>query len=537
MNPKAYLIGGGIASLASAVYLIKDGNIAGKDIFIFEESGLLGGSLDAQGTAKTGYLARGGRIFSEEVYTCTLNLLSQIPVEKSLSRTLLDDFIEFNKGIKTKAKARLVRGRKIIDSSIILSLSVSDGTKLLEIMVLPEFYLGESKISDHFSPAFFETNFWLEWCTTLAFQPWHSTVEFKRYLLRFIQEFPRTNTMTGVRHTRYNQYESIVLPITNWLKNKGVNFILKSRVADLKFVKNGNKEQVKKIIYFQNEKSKKLSLGTDDLVFLTNGSMTTNSTFGRMKSAPVLNRETPRDSWALWKKIAKNRPHFGQPAIFCSQINKTKWESFTVTLGDKIFFNLMKIFSKNKPGTGGLTTITDSNWLLTIVIPPQPHFINQPEEIGVFWGYGLFPDKKGNYIDKKMSDCTGEEILIEVCSHFGFIKELPKILKTANCIPCLMPYITSQFMPRKEGDRPKVIPKGTKNFAFIGQFCELPHEIVFTVEQSVRTAMMAVYGLLNLKKEIPPIYHGQHNLGVLKKLLKMGFDFGLTKFIPNHKTK
>ena len=158
-DQKAYLVGGGIASLASAVYLIKDGNVAGKDIHIFEESGLLGGSLDAQGSAKTGYVARGGRIFSEEVYTCTLNLLSHIPLEKSLSRTLLDDFVEFNQGIKTNAKARLVSEQKVVDSSVVLGLSISDGTKLLEIMALPESFLGESKINDHFSPAFLKQIF------------------------------------------------------------------------------------------------------------------------------------------------------------------------------------------------------------------------------------------------------------------------------------------------------------------------------------------------------------------------------------------
>src|ERR1700712_5300752 len=57
-----------------------------------------------------------------------------------------------------------------------------------------------------------------------AFQPWHSAVEFKRYLHRFIQEFPRINSLAGVDRTPYNQYDSIILPIETYLKAQGVQF-------------------------------------------------------------------------------------------------------------------------------------------------------------------------------------------------------------------------------------------------------------------------------------------------------------------------
>jgi oleate hydratase len=532
-NQKAYLIGAGIASLASAVYLIKDGKFDGKNIYIFEEANKIGGSLDSIGTPESGYIARGGRMFSEEVYSCTYDLLSKIPINEKSQKTLLDDFIKFNKGIKTNAKARLVEKGKIVDSSV-FGMSISDSVKMIKILSLPESYLKDTKISDHFSPAFFETNFWFMWCTTFAFQPWSSVVEFKRYILRFIQELPRVNTMTGVRYTRYNQHDSVSIPITDWLKKNGVNFLMESRVSSLEFVKNGSKEQVEKIVYLKDGEQKEFILGMNDLVFFINGSMTTNSTFGSMTSAPTINREVSQDSWKIWKDISKNRPHFGNPSVFNSQIDKSKWESFSVTFRDQTFSDLMESFSKNKPGTGGLTTITDSNWLLTLVTPPQPHFVNQPDDINVFWGYCLYPDKKGDYVHKKMSECTGEEIMIEVCQHLGFSKDIPKILKSLVCIPCMMPYITSQFMPRKKGDRPKVIPAGTRNFAFIGQYCEIPDEVVFTVEQSVRSAIIAVYELLKIKKDIPRIYHGQYNPKSLEELLKTGINFGLKTLMPVH---
>jgi oleate hydratase len=82
--------------------------------------------------------------------------------------------------------------------------------------------------------------------------------------------------------------------------------------------------------------------------------------------------------------------------------------------------------------------------------------------------------------------------MIELLGHLRFGERKDLILKTPNCIPCMMPFITSQFMPRVMGDRPLVRPTGTAKFAFIGQFAEIPDDVVFTVEYSVRTAQTAV---------------------------------------------
>ncbi|MEO8662315.1 MAG: oleate hydratase, partial [Bryobacteraceae bacterium] len=225
-------------------------------------------------------------------------------------------------------------------------------------------------------------------------------------------------------------------------------------------------------------------------------------------------------SWALWETLTQTHPEFGRPSAFHSNVNDSKWLSFTTTLHDSAFFDLMENFTGNKAGTGGLVTLTDSNWLMSIVLAHQPHFINQPVNVQVFWGYGLFPDQKGNYVPKKMSECTGADIMVELCGHLRFDDHLSHILETSNCIPCMMPFITSQFMPRLMGDRPLVRPTGTTNLAFIGQFCEIPKEVVFTVEYSVRSAQTAVFSLLDLKKDVSPIYQGEHDIGVLLDSLK-----------------
>jgi oleate hydratase len=171
----------------------------------------------------------------------------------------------------------------------------------------------------------------------------------------------------------------------------------------------------------------------------------------------------------------------------------------------------MEALSGNKAGTGGLVTFKDSNWLMSVVLYHQPHFVDQPAGVQVFWGYALHPDRIGNFVAKPMSDCSGAEILQELCGHLNFDRTA---VAAATCIPCRLPYITSMFMPRAPGDRPAPVPKSSKNLAFVSQFVEIPEDVVFTVEYSVRVAQMAVYQLLAIDREIPPILHHDRSIRV-----------------------
>jgi oleate hydratase len=340
------------------------------------------------------------------------------------------------------------------------------------------------------------------WSTTFAFQPWHSAVEFRRYLHRFMLEFSRIETLAGVKRTIYNQYDSLVVPLHSWLQVQGVRFYTDCQVIDLDHKVNNDELIVTGIHSLRNGKRERISVENGDLVFLQNGSMADASSLGSMKSAPEKISKAESCGWTLWEKLAQGRPQFGRPAVFNSCIAQSCWESFTVTLRNPAFFEQMTQFSGNQPGSGGLVTLKDSNWLMSIVLAHQPHFPNQPKDVQVFWGYGLFPDRIGNYVAKPMADCNGEDILIELCGHLRFDIQ---ILDTANCIPCRLPYITSMFMPRSCGDRPLPVPRGSKNLGFISQFVEIPEDVVFTVEYSVRAAQMAVYELLGINRQIPPV--------------------------------
>lgn len=231
-----------------------------------------------------------------------------------------------------------------------------------------------------------------------------------------------------------------------------------------------------------------------------------------------------RDIVIMWQNIARSLHDAGRPSNFTDHVDQSKWVSFTVTLRDPTFFQLVQNLTDNLPGEGGLVTFPESNWLASIVLPHQPHFVHQPEGVEVFWGYGLFADKPGNFVDKPMSACTGREIFSEVLGHLRIKEEADFTLEKSTCIPCMMPFITSQFLPRGKGDRPPVRPERSKNLAYVGQFCELPDDVVFTVEYSIRSAQTAVYSLLGLARTPPPVYKAQYDPRVLLKAFRAFHD-------------
>ncbi|OKP86681.1 oleate hydratase [Paenibacillus helianthi] len=516
-SKKAYLVGGGIGSLSAAAFLIRDGHMPGRNIHILEQSAVYGGSMDGAGNAKDGYSARGGREI-EEHFECFMELFGFIPSLTNPDRTVLEEFRELNLAEPIESHCRLVEkaGQKADFSS--LGLSTAHALQLGKLVMVTEEKLGAVTIEQFFDPSFLDTNFWYFWRSMFAFENWHSVVEVKRYMERFMHLISGMNQLKGILHTEYNQFDSLILPLMKWLESEGVHFDKGHQVTDLDVDFTGGEKTVTAIHVRVNGTPKTISTSRSDLVMVTNGSMTENSTLGDMDHPAVLNRSvTERGCWSLWEKLAAKSPDFGHPEVFCGDIDKTKWLSFTMTFtDDEIVFPYLLELTGDLPGMGGVVTIKDSNWMMSWTAPKQPHFINQPENVKVLWAYGLFPDAEGNYIKKKMSDCTGRELLEELCYHIGLKDRIPEILEhTTNVIPCMMPYITSQFMPRVAGDRPQVVPQGSTNLAFLGQFAEVPDDCVFTVEYSVRSAMMAVYSLLALEKEVIPVHPSKFDVRVL----------------------
>ena len=523
-NPKdarVYLIGSGIASLASAAYLIKDAGVPGGNIHILEQDEIPGGALDGAGDAENGFIIRGGRMH-EEHYVCYWDLLSNIPSYDDPSVSVKDESFEFNARYVSHAQARLLKAGERMDVSS-FGLSLADQADLLKLMFSSEKSLDNIRIQDWFKDEFFTTNYWYLWTSMFAFQKWSSVAEMRRYMKRFIHLLDGMPRLGGVMRTKYDQYHSVVVPLMRYLEGFGVHFDTRTQVVDIDFALSVDAKTATAIHIINDTGSEeKTDLGERDYVFITNGSITESTDYGSWTKPPVLKDKASSGAWMLWEKIARKDKAFGNPGVFSDHIDLQKWYSFTATIKDDTFHDYMEDFSGNLSGTGGLVTMTDSSWLMSIVIARQPHFPNQPKDVKVFWGYALYPDNEGDYVKKKMSECNGEEILEELWYQLK-VQYLMKPIVDAgkvNCIPVAMPFIDSLFMPRAKGDRPDVLPQGATNFAFLGQFAEVPKDCVFTVEYSVRCAQTAVYGLFETDKEVQPVYDSIHNPSVLINAMK-----------------
>ncbi|WP_029505155.1 oleate hydratase [Lachnoclostridium phytofermentans] len=520
-----YFIGGGLGSLAGAAYLIRDCRMSGERIHIIEALPVLGGSNDGAGDDHAGFVCRGGRMLNEETYENFWELFQSIPSLEMPGRSVTEEILNFDHLHPTHAMARLInKDGKILD---VRSMGFHRKDRLLlgKLMLMPESKLDDMTIEGWFkeSKHFFTTNFWYMWQTTFAFQKWSSLLEFKRYMERMIFEFSRIETLEGVTRTRYNQYESVILPIKSYLEKRGVDFSINAVVEDIDFA-DGEKITATKIHTRRDGIKEEISLKTKDLCILTNGCMTDNATLGGLHTPPKVDFSAPL-SGKLWSRIANKKPGLGNPEPFFDHPYDTNWESFTVTLKGNILLRKIEQFSGNIPGSGALMTMKDSSWLMSIVVAAQPHFKSQPMDTTIFWGYGLYTDRIGDYVKKPMRECTGEEILIELLHHLHFETEEKRILKDViNVIPCMMPYIDAQFQPRKMKDRPYVVPKNSTNFAMVSQFVEIPEDMVFTEEYSVRAARIAVYTLMKYKeKKICPVTPYKKQPKVLWKALRTAY--------------
>jgi len=508
----AYFVGSGLASLAAAVFLIRDGQMRGEKIRIFEELSLPGGSLDGIHQPQRGFIIRGGREM-ENHFECLWDLFRSIPSLDVKDASVLDEFYWLNKKDPNSSymRATMNRGKSAhTDGKFTLTDKATE--EMVKLFMTSEEQLNDKRISDVFTEDFFQSNFWLYWRTMFAFEEWHSAMEMRRYVMRFIHHIGGLPDLSALKFTKYNQYESLVLPLVDYLKKQNVVFEYDTQVINIVMDSSSGKKTAKTIAYQQNGVYKEIELTGNDLVFVTNGSITESSTYGDQNHAAIMN-PSPGGSWNLWKNLAAQDKTFGKPEKFCGSIPETNFVSATLTtLDDKIPPFIQAICKRDpfegKVVTGGIVSVKDSNWLLSWTLNRQPHFKKQPKDQLVVWIYGLFPDKPGNYVQKAMRDCTGVELAEEWLFHIGVPEHLIHDLavNSANTIPCMMPYVMSYFMPRSLGDRPLVVPEGSVNLAFIGNFAETERDTVFTTEYSVRTAMEAVYTLLNIDRGVPEVF-------------------------------
>ena len=529
----AYIIGTGLAGLTAAFYLVRDGQMPGNHIHLLEKLELAGGSCDGYKDVHKGFYMRGGREMDNH-FEIMWDVFRDVPSIETPNVSVLDEYYWLNKHDPNYSLCRAtVNKGEDAHTDKLFKLDKDSAMALSQLFITPEADLEDKKISDVLPESFWETNFWLYWQTMFAFQKWSSALEMKRYLCRYVHHIDGLPDFSALRFTKYNQYESMILPLIEYLKKHDVDVQFGMDVKNVVIEEVDGKKTAKQLIYIKDNEEHSIPLTADDLVFITNGCCTDTSSYGDQTHAPDLSHivNGQGESWDLWKNIAKQAKHdeYGHPDVFCSDTEATNWMSATVeTSNEDIIQHIMNICKRDpragKVTTGGIVTVKDSvnNWFLSWTINRQPQFRSQNKDTVLVWLYALHTDTEGNYIKKAMRDCTGEEICQEWLYHIGMdeskIKDYSE--NACNTTTCFMPYINAFFQPRKNVDRPKVVPEGAVNFAFIGQFAETPRDTIFTTEYSMRTGMESVYTLLNVDRGVPEVWGSQYDI---RELLRAAY--------------
>ena len=533
----AYIIGTGLAGLSAAFYLVRDGQMKGERIHLLEKLDLAGGSCDGRKDITKGFYMRGGREMDNH-FECMWDMFRDVPSIETPEVSVLDEYYWLNKHDPNYSLCRAsVNCGEDAHTDKKFCLDKASALALSKLFMTPEKDLEDKKISDVLPDSFWDTNFWLYWQTMFAFQRWSSALEMKRYLCRYVHHIDGLPDFSALRFTKYNQFESMILPLVKYLEAHGVRIEYGMDVKNVIIKNVDDKKIAEKIVYLKDGKEEEIGLTEDDLVFITNGCCTDTSCYGDQTHKPDLSgvKNGAGESWDLWKNIAKQAVNgeYGDPDNFCDDFEATNWMSATVeTSNEEIIQHIIKICKRDpragKVPTGGIVTVKDStdNWYLSWTINRQPQFKAQNKDSVLIWVYSLSTGKEGNYVKKAMRDCTGEEVCKEWLYHIGIpTSEIDDLAKNAcNTTTCFMPFINAFFQPRKKSDRPLVVPEGSVNFAFLGQFAETPRDTIFTTEYSIRTGMEAVYTLLNVDRAVPEVWGSQYDVRELLRACYYAID-------------
>ncbi len=524
-HKSAYFIGTGLAALSAGCFLVRDAQMPGKNIHFFDRDPVAGGACDGWKYPEIGYVMRGGREMDNH-FEVMWDLFRSIPSIETEGVSVLDEYYWLNKKDPNYSLCRVTEKRGQ-DAHTDGKFDISDkgAMELMRLFFTPNEELEDKRITDIFDNEVFNSNFWTYWRTMFAFYNCNSALEMKLYMQRFIHHIDGLPDLRALRFTKYNQYESMILPMVKYLEDHGAQFHFNTQVMDVRFDIRDGRKVASRVELLRGGEQEFLDLTEDDYLFITNGSNVENSTIGGQdKPCEYLPTPKPGGSFDLWRKIAAQDPSFGHPDKFCGDPEECKWMGVTVnTLDDKILPYIKNVCKRDPLSgnvvTGGIVTARDSGWLLSWTINRQPQFHSQPKDQCLVWLYGLFPNAEGDFVKKPMKDCTGKEICMEWLYHIGVPEDQIEGLAehSANTVPTMMPFASAYFMPRAKGDRPDVVPEGAVNFAFLGQFAEVERDTVFTTEYSMRTAMVAVYTLFDVDRGVPEVWGSLYDVRDLLK--------------------
>lgn len=296
------------------------------------------------------------------------------------------------------------------------------------------------------------------------------------------------------------------MPIVRFLQNQGADFRFHIKVTDIVRHWENGMESVSAITTLQDTEEEIIHVSASDIVIVSIGSVTSGSSSGSNTAPPLPpSMEAANEfdeNWSLWLNLGTNNPKFGNPYNFCTHARESRLGTFTVTLNSAAgFLKRFYELTNSRPGSANLITLKQSNWMISLCIPHQPFFSDQPNNVEVFWGYGLYPSQTGNFVKMPMTLCSGQELMAELLWHLDLPVE--PILSNSITIPCVMPRMAAALLPRTRTDRPDVTPENMTNLAMVGPFVEIADETTVSLDYSVRGAQLAVSRLMGI--EGPPL--------------------------------
>ena len=328
---KAWIIGSGIAGLAAAFYLIRDGGMKGSDITILDALDVTGGSLDGSGNPEDGYIIRGGREMNFN-YDNLWDMFQDVQaLELPKGYSVLDEYRLVNDNDPNWSKARLMHNQGEIKDFSTFGLSKSQQWELIRLLLKRKEDLDDLTIEDYFSEGFLQSNFWFLWRSMFAFENWQSLLEMKLYMHRFLDSIDGFADMSCLVFPKYNQHDTFVKPLVQHLKTLGVQVQFATRVHDLEIRDDAGSRTVTGLLAKVDGREERIAVDPKDVVFALTGSMTEGTAYGDMDHAPVLERGRsepgPDSDWALWQNLAAKSPVFGKPQKFYGDVDKSMWES------------------------------------------------------------------------------------------------------------------------------------------------------------------------------------------------------------------
>ena len=220
-NKSAYVVGTGLAGLAAACFLIRDAQMPGEHITLFEHLPVAGGSCDGIYDATKGFIMRGGREMDNH-FECMWDLFKSIPSIVNPGETVFSEYYYLNKEDPNFSLCRVTEKQgQDAHTDRKYGLTPGAATQLLKLFMATNKSLEDKKIDDVFDDEFYATNFWAYWQTMFAFEKWHSALEMKLYLQRYIHHIDGLPDLSALRFTRYNQYESMILPMCKYITDHG----------------------------------------------------------------------------------------------------------------------------------------------------------------------------------------------------------------------------------------------------------------------------------------------------------------------------